>query len=270
MSRAWMVVVVAAGCGRFGFEDMRPGTGSGNPDASVENAVLPTTGLVAYWSFNDLSATGSMSTVNGDMAACAAGQCPAAIAGVVGTGARFDGANSCMHVPSMSNWTTTTLTMSAWVNIPSAALGTVLPVINRDADACPSPGIEAAQGQVGFLFMGKNATHYHAWTAGLVADSWHQLGVRWDGTTETVFIDGQCACEAAPGQQLMFDGASHEFEIGCDTNTPVYTNGAIDEVRIYDRALADDEMALLVAIGGRVTPTPQACPTACTVTTAGP
>ena len=280
MRRTWLVLLLMAGCGRVGFDDTRPmpgasgptDPGSTAPDANVSSdPVQPSAGLSAYWGFDDLSSTGAMSSVNSFAATCTAGECPTEVDGVVGKGASFDGATSCMHVPSMSNWTATELTISAWVNIPSAMLGNVIPVIDRDADACPSPGIEIAQGQIGFLFMGQDSVHYHAWTSALLTgDTWHQVAVRWDGTTETVFLDGQCACGAEPGQQILFDGTSYEFEIGCDMDTSIYTNGVIDEVRIYDRALSDTEMATLAAVGGRAAPTPQACAATCSVTQAGP
>ena len=142
-----------------------------------------------------------------------------------------------------------------------------LPILTRDPDGCPSPGIRADAAQVGFLFMGQDSIHYHAWTPGL-ASGWHQLGVRWDGTNENVFIDGVCACGAVQAQAILF--SINEFTIGCDTWANTHTQGTIDEVRIYDRALTDLEMAQLTAIGGRTAPVPQSCAAACTITTDGP
>jgi hypothetical protein len=290
MRHTWtLILLLAAGCGRYGFDDRgasgggggddgvmtlggldNPGAQSGVDAMTVTDPAQPSVGLVAYWDFDDITGSGATSSVAGDLAACAGGECPTSVDGVKGMAAQFDGTTSCMHVPSMANWSSSTLTMSAWVKIPTAMLSDTLPVLTRDLDGCPSPGIQAESAQVGFMFMGLDAVHHHAWTPGLGGDEWHQLGVRWDGTTESVFIDGVCACGAQPGEGILFDGASYEFQIGCDTFTPSYTNGVIDELRIYDRALSDQEMAVLAAVGGRPTPTPQACAATCEITTAGP
>jgi len=112
---------------------------------------------------------------------------------------------------------------------------------------------------------------YNAWTPDpmLTGDTWHQLAVRWDGTNESVFLDGQCACTAPPDQQLAIDD-DVEFEIGCDMLESSYTLGAIDEVRMYNRALSDDEMAQLQGVGGRAVPATQACSATCIISAGGP
>jgi hypothetical protein len=278
-------MVLAIGCGRFGFDDSLPPddnyTAADPGDQTVQDpstyhsqpgSTLPTAQMVAYWGFEDLTDNGAMSSVNSYMATCAdAADCPTSVAGALGKGASFDGTAACMHVPTLGSVTPANITMSAWINMSAAELAGTQPVITRDADACPSPGIEVMSSQVGFLFMGANTgDHYHAWTAAPSPGVWHQLGVRWDGTTEYVFIDGVCACSAVPGEPLAYDGNDYEIEIGCDDDESWFTSGAIDEVRVYTRSLSDDEMASLYAIGGRAQPTPISCPATCTVTTAGP
>ena len=277
----------AIGCGRFGFDDDQlpppddnytladdPSgtTGVQNPSAHQLPASLPTAQMVAYWGFEDLDPSGAMSSVNSYMATCSdAADCPTSVAGALGKGASFDGTATCMHVPTLGATTPANITMSAWINMSAAQLAGTQPVITRDADACPSPGIEVMSSMVGFLFMGATTgDHYHAWTAAPSPGTWHQLGVRWDGTTEYVFIDGVCACSAVPGEPIAYDGNNYEIEIGCDDNQSWFTSGSIDEVRVYSRSLSDDEMASLYAIGGRAQPTPISCPATCTVTTAGP
>jgi hypothetical protein len=173
-----------------------------------------------------------------------------------------------MHIPSLETWSATEVTLSAWVYIAGSMITHDLPIVARDPDGCPSPGIQVTQGEVGFMFMGQDSVHYHAWTSGLQANSWHQLGVRWEGVKEAVFVDGACLCDFAPGQAILF--AANEFTIGCDLYATTYAAASIDEIRIYNRSLADDEMPLLFAVGGRTAPTPNTCPTTCAITTGGP
>jgi hypothetical protein len=268
-----LAVLVVTGCGRLGFDaggsGGGPGPGPDVPDAAVVDRDLsPTTGLVAHWDFENLGAGGAMSAVGGDMASCTGGECPAAITGARGTGARFDGSTSCLHVPSLTSWSANEVTLSSWVYIASSMIGGDLPIIARNPDGCPSPGIQVTQAEVGFMFMGQDTTHFHAWTAGLASNSWHQLGIRWDGTKQAVFVDGQCLCDYAPGEPILF--ADSEFTIGCDPYGPTYAAATIDEIRIYDRALADSEMPLLYAVGARDAPSATACTSTCAITTAGP
>jgi hypothetical protein len=262
-----VVVVMVAGCGRMGFD---PGSSDDGADGGIipNQDQSPTTGLVAYWGFEDLNTSGAMSTSSSDMAACQTGECPTPVAGALGAAASFNGVTSCLHIPSLASWSATELTLSAWVYIPSTMIGGDQPIVARNPDGCPSPGIQVTQGKVGFMFMGADTVHYHAWTSGVQADSWHQLGVRWDGTNEAVFVDGQCMCNFAPNRAILF--AANEFTIGCDAYAATHAAATVDEIRIYSRSLADDEMPLLVAVAGRAAPTPSACPATCAITDAGP
>jgi hypothetical protein len=268
MGRYCIALFAIAGCGRLGFDSQSapPTPDSGDvatmPDSGA-TSTPPTLGLIAYWSFdNYVASTGSaIDSVGGNTATCS-GSCPARATGVVGNGVAFDGAASCMMVPSMSGWNDPMFTVSAWTS--GAAMGG--PVVVHESDnACPSPEMQVSNSALGLIQLNTtDSTHNLAWMTSPIADpsQWHLVAVTWDGTTQSVYVDGQCACSVVPPLKPLLHNA--ELSIGCYPDQATYFTGAIDEVRIYNRPLASDEIATLyAAVEGGVAPASPACTQTC-------
>lgn len=69
-----------------------------------------------------------------------------------------------------------------------------------------------------------------------------------DGTNVTAYVDGVVASAPAPGTAQY---AADRLLIGCDIDigAPMqHFTGSIDDVRLYDRALAPGEIASLAAM----------------------
>jgi hypothetical protein len=80
----------------------------------------------------------------------------------------------------------------------------------------------------------------------LQSDVWHHVAGVWDGSTATMWIDGDMVGQVdAPA--VAYDVGP--FVVGADDNDGFlfFWRGAIDEVRFYDRALTDAEIAELAA-----------------------
>jgi len=81
-------------------------------------------------------------------------------------------------------------------------------------------------------------------TAAVGVAAWHHIAIRWDGTTKTISLDGadvgtdQATCDFI--DQSIFIGA--DFDSGADEFD---YSGAVDDLRIYDRALTQLELAQL-------------------------
>jgi hypothetical protein len=141
-------------------------------------------------------------------------------------------------------------------------------VVHESLNGCPSPELRASTGVglVQFNVSG-SAVHNEAWTTAPLANpgDWHQVAVAWDGAQQSIYLDGLCMCSEpqakAPEQNVQ------RFTIGCyPTGGPLFFAGEIDEVRLYDRVLAPDEMASLVTVSGHSAPTPVACSAVCATT----
>jgi len=278
-----VLCLLAIGCGRIGFSGGTGGTGGGGGGGGVADSpaacVLPTecpvgmtctnqscvqippstAGLVAYWPFDGTFTD----AVGGNDALCVSGQCPTSVPGVLGSAASFDGMSSCLSVASLGSWVSPMFTFSAWIQTNAVAGYNGPIVVHEEAvPGCPSPELGASNNGVGAVQNNTTGVHNQAWSAPIAnAMSWHHVAVSWDGTAQTVFVDGACTCTNLPPHPPAFNG-NQPFTIGCyPTNSPAqrYT-GAIDEVRVYNRALANDEVAELYEAGGGAPPSTIACP----------
>jgi hypothetical protein len=194
-------------------------------------------GLVA-----DIEFDGSLvdSVTNSD-ADCADAECPTFAAGLHGEAAVFDGAATCVHVPWLANWTPSTYTIAAWI-APTMMSG---PVVVREHDtSCPGPELDSSDSSVGFVATDKSGGHQMAWSSSvLTPEAWTHVAIEFDGANQSVFVNGGCACSIEP--TIPLDYADYEVTIGCYPAANTFFAGAIDNVRIYDRALDTEELALL-------------------------
>lgn len=253
--RGWLWLGVVAACGRLGFDGRTAGTGGGGgggggdtgPDANAAVAQPTTDGLVAYWTFDDV-VDGNLPAVdasgNAHDAPCRdSGACPTTTAGAKGNAAQFDGKAECLTVPTLTTWDDPQLTVSAWVNTagPDGSIFT-----HESSNGCPSPELRLGSGAVGLVQLNtSDSTHNNAFTpdAVMTPAQWHHVAVTWDGTRQAVYVDGACNCAVAPQLQPLDNPM--EVTIGCYPNAAEVFGGAIDELRVYNRALAPAEIGTL-------------------------
>ena len=182
--------------------------------------------------------------------------------GKYGGGLRFDGKEGCVSVPdSLALRLGEEFTLESWVkpegelfhdpaiykevsgeNFPSYALGVGLTIPTRP------------EGQIGTEAKG----HADAVApSALEANVWSDLALTYDGAKLRLYVNGELAKEM-PVEKTNSAGPG-TLKIGCATTAGDYFKGRIDEVRIYNRALAKAEVQ-----ADQSTPiqTPQANPVA--------
>jgi hypothetical protein len=77
---------------------------------------------------------------------------------------------------------------------------------------------------------------------------WHHVAGRFDGTEKELFIDGVEVDEV----DVTIDYDGHDIYLGGDQNggdEVLHWDGVLDDVRIYNRDLTDDEIAALALLG---------------------
>jgi sialidase-1 len=75
---------------------------------------------------------------------------------------------------------------------------------------------------------------------------WHHLALRRGGGRLTLFVDGTTVGAAdVPGS--VSRNSPFGVHVGQRMDSRAYFTGAIDEVRVYDRALSDDELSVTPA-----------------------
>ncbi|MDP6716860.1 MAG: hypothetical protein QF368_19835, partial [SAR202 cluster bacterium] len=209
-----------------------------NPMMEASSATIPSSeGLIAYW-----PADGNANDVAGGNHGTL--QAGASFAdGIVGQAFSFDGIGEYVRVPDVPS-------LQLTADTPSTLSGWIFPV-DMPPDRFVAVPIEKDYYFELLYQTGNNAlrAHVHNGTHWIYIDTpydlqlnrWTHLAQTWDGETLRVYADGVLLGAGATlgvSYQPVPDDAS--LDIGKHIETTF--SGLIDEVRIYDRALSDEEI----------------------------
>ena len=217
--------------------------GDGNPPPP--NTEVPTDGLVAEWSFEDDLAdcttdNGVAGGASGALGPACTLDAPTATGGAVDDGLAFDGANDEVVVgadPALD--LLTGITISAWVK--TSTTSNYRSIVDKRDGATDGFDLYLAPGGKPFLRINDKALQGFA---NLADDQWHHVVGFYDGANMWLYVDGVLDSGRVAGPQVL------------DTTAPVILgrsyagsfsvfDGAIDQVRIYDRALNGAEITNL-------------------------
>jgi hypothetical protein len=222
----------------YTVDDGRGGTASAILEVTVADAAG---GLVAAFGFDegsgtsavDVSGNGNDGTVSG------AGR----VAGKFGGALSFDGVDDIVVVPDAAALDLTSgMTIEAWVR-PTQASGWRTVALKETAGGL-AYGLYAHDSAVGpgaYVNVGaldENATVPTALTLG----AWTHVAATYDGAALKVYVNGALAATHALSGSLVQSG--RPLGIGGNRVWGEYFAGAIDEVRIYDRALSAAQIDL--------------------------
>lgn len=238
-----MAPVVLIACGRIDFATVGE-SGDSVDDGGVDTVVA--NGLVAWYPFDVFTGASTPdATGNGHDADCDSG-CPPSVPGIVGGAASFSGSTNPLRVPASPAFDTVgPLTVAMWI-APEMTTGGgcfVNKQLGTSSDnswqACIAPNLTV------FYFTDHPAgadSQYS--TTSLTAGTWSHIAISWDGTTKSLFIDG--VRDKTGDAELAFD--NNGITIGADLDSGAVVAhylGAMDDLRIYDRALAESEVMQL-------------------------
>lgn len=205
-------------------------------------------GLVAYYPFNgdfkDESGNNNHGIGNGNLIFGASSKT------TNGQAAYFNGTNSYVSIMSSSSLESPTeaITISAWLNINPTSVGAYFICKNSNGSLEPFQyrmGVHVNQ----YMFMGyKNTpTTYldiRSRTNVFARSKWMLVTSTFDGKVFKYYIDGVLFSETPHTGVILPD--KRVLEIGRDAHGPIeWFSGALDEVRIYNRALNESEVAQL-------------------------
>ncbi len=202
--------------------------------------------LVGYWDFNEglgLVAHDS-STFGNDGDLESAG--PGWVAGKYGFGLEFDGnPDGRVVVPDSNSLDlTNSFTIMAWVK-PSDFDNNKTPEVVVSKYTHPNPmifNLKTANNSSGFWEFDATQSNLRSQTA-VQSDEWQHLAVTYDGSTMSLFLND--ILEGAVAATGNLDTDNNPVIIGgqnCTSNCRVPFRGIIDEVRIYNNALTQDEI----------------------------
>ncbi len=216
---------------------------SGFSASSTATVTTTVTGLVAAYAFNegsgttvaDASGNGNTGTISG---------ATWTTSGRFGTALSFNGGNSWVTVnDSTSLEMSTAVTLEAWVR-PTAPVGWQAAVIKEQtSDLTYALYVNTDQDQpVGTVnIAGTDIAVNDASEDGQVPMyTWTHLATTFDGTTLRLYENGVLVNSI--GKSGKMKTGAGPLRIGGDSIWGEYFSGAIDEVRIYNRALSATEI----------------------------
>jgi hypothetical protein len=231
-----------------------------DPVSATITTTPPLVGVAGYWDFNEGSGqTAADKTGNGNNGILSRGV--RWTSGEFGSGTQFDDVNDYVKVANRSDFNfNANFTVSLWIN--TSAWKRSEPILSNSMFRIYHRG-DSAGDNVYFL-MKINSTEspgdssWAGWTGvktsePLPANKWSSLiGVK-SGNNMTIYVNGVKSREfdALTGYSTDKSGSIDLF-IGGDGHTNF--NGAIDEVKIWNRALTDNEVQKLYYFPPKILP----------------
>jgi len=210
--------------------------GAWTPCCNKTRSTPPCTGCVLYFSFDegsgtlaqDSSGNGNDGTIQG--AAWADGKFDFALS--------FDGSDDYVDCGSAVENSPNAITQSVWVKTASNKV--ILSKRHSDSTSWPTLMIE--NGHAVIAIDGSNHCTKIAGTTVVTDEGWHHIvGVK-NGNDYFIYVDGNLENSGTDSFGISSTHNLHVAHHGAWNN---YFNGFIDEVRVYNRALSQTEVAEL-------------------------
>jgi hypothetical protein len=167
----------------------------------------------------------------------------------------FDGNAAAVDVPSANALQPAKVTVSAWVN-DSSSPGDFKYIVGKGSNDCSAASYALYTGANGGLEFYTSTNNGLTYTlspdagTGIWDGKWHSVIGTFDGSTVSLYVDGKEIGSGTPDTSPIAYGlpSTSDLVIG---NYPSCAglgfNGAIDAVKVFDRALPAQEIRLAVA-----------------------
>jgi serine/threonine-protein kinase len=199
-------------------------------------------GLAGWWKLDE----GSGATVLNSAGGSQPGKLidgPAWVRGQAGQALSFAGKGDHVSVPDFSFPPDASLTVAAFINHDD-----LRPAYQRYLTLGKESAILRYQ-EVGlnFYILTEGGHRAVRIPVRLRAGRWHHLAGSWDGAHLRIYLDGVMVSQEAPGGKLSRSP-------GLTLSSPSHEGmrGVIDDVRVYSRALSDEEIRALAGMGADV------------------
>ncbi|MHC5055496.1 MAG: LamG domain-containing protein [Planctomycetota bacterium] len=198
-------------------------------------------GLIGHWTLDegrgtvamDMSGRGANGTVTGGKWS----------KGRIGGALEFNGVSDCVAVANESIFDIrSAITVAAWIKVDSFTK--YCQAIICKGDTAWRLHRHRITNSLGFACSGLTGTPILQGNVSVVDGAWHHVAGVYDGTTMYLYVDGKLdASAAARGSIAISDAPVH---IGDNSErTKRRWCGAVDDVRVYDRALSAGEIGTL-------------------------
>ena len=217
----------------------------------LEEALMPTP--IGHWDFDEgqgkTAHDASFNGNNGTLKALS-GSGPIWQTGKIGTNALgFNGSNDYVQIPAMEGQRLIdTGSICAWIY--PKGVGSLSPrgtIIANEDDFVISWQLSSNGGAIDWRFPNRQpAEQWHA-AGGYIApvNEWTHIAVVFDKGKVKTYANGQLVDDASGTGSIGLDSAQpKEITVGGRPGMPQYFYGLIDDVRLYDRALGNEEVRI--------------------------
>jgi len=217
------------------------------------NTTALSSGLVGYWTFDGSQTSWLTNTTRnsagsgGTGTLVGLGTTTAPTTGKIGQALLFNGTNYVTGSDASLPSGNAPRTISAWIK------PTALPGLNLSG-VIANYGTTVTDHAFGISLINISGTQYirfFGWgddfdtAQTLPTTSWTQITGVFDGTTAYMYANGVLL---GSSNRASWNTVLNHFEIGRNIGVGDYFNGAIDDVRVYNRALSANEVAQLYAM----------------------
>jgi len=211
-------------------------------------------GLVGYWKFDQGGGTVANDT-SGKKFDGTLTNGPIWVSGKYGNAVKFDGINDYIKLPDNMNMLQNVkgTTIDLWVNANSTASSVGLVQISKGSVAATGTsraGMEIISG-TGLIVIARSSdseTSKTLGTSNFLANTWsHAVGViDYARNTLTIYVNGTkiISSSVSFSQPMTANTVSRNSAFGAaDDASDSFFNGTMDEIKIYNRALTDQEVS---------------------------
>ena len=172
---------------------------------------------------------------------------PQWVTGHDGDALEFNGAGTYVDCSNAESLNVNVFSVSFWCNIPTTQTWNHM-ISKGQHGASGSPGsvnwgVMMYESQETILFETYNDTSWTGISADTTIGEWHHVVATYDGDTMQLYHDGELAASIT-GAGILLD-QSRPLLIGArsdDGSAGGYFNGSIDDARIYNKVLTQDEV----------------------------
>jgi hypothetical protein len=206
----------------------------------------PEESLLGHWRFDDGAGTGALDSAGNGKDGTLNNMDPATdwVTGIMGQALDFDGTNDYVSVPPL-NLDSNTATITAWVKGQQTANATGI-VFSRAGSTVA--GLAVGDGKLMYTW---NDVGW-SWDSGLAipANEWAFVAMTVEPTKVTLYVNESSAVHTHAHALEAFDGETCIGRDPQDGNR--YWLGAIDDVRLYGRALTQSEIEAVDGLASSV------------------
>lgn len=206
-------------------------------------------GLVGHWALDETSGTTASDetpylnhgTYSGGVTINQSGPYGGA------TAAEFDGSDDLISIADDAALKpTSSLSIAGWVRGDAWSSGDSVDTILRKGEANPNNyQFAIADGQASFYLDANDGAGVRSTTT-LYTGQWYHVAATWDGSTVRIYVNGVLETTQARTGTIGID--TRTLYIGGRPGSDQF-DGRLDDVRLYNRALSAEEVALLSASG---------------------